>query len=143
MPALLSALRLLQSYRRCCSLLRSGAYLFLDRSPTPTYPGGLAEFGGGGVGGQNCKSLGRAALARNVTIHKVRREIMSDLVFNERVKYAATFFNNIGVASIAVGVVLPMLSAAPVAQGTFFIGYVAFGFFCVGAAQSMLGMLKG
>jgi hypothetical protein len=72
---------------------------------------------------------------------------MSNLVFNERVKYGATFFNNIGVASIAVGAVLPMLSAAPLGQPTFItvlvaIGCALFGFFCFGAAQYLLGMLK-
>jgi hypothetical protein len=52
---------------------------------------------------------------------------MSNLVFNERVKYGATFFNNIGVASIAVGGVLPMLSAAPLGQPTFITVLVAIG----------------
>jgi hypothetical protein len=73
---------------------------------------------------------------------------MTDVIFNERVKYAATFFNNIGVASIAVGAVLPVLSAAPLQQATLVtvlvaIGCAAFGLFCFGAGQYTLGMLKG
>ena len=36
---------------------------------------------------------------------------MSNLIHNERLKYAATFFNNVGVASFAVGGALPILTA--------------------------------
>jgi len=35
---------------------------------------------------------------------------MADLVHNERVKYAATFFNNLGVLAFATGVVLPLFT---------------------------------
>jgi hypothetical protein len=35
---------------------------------------------------------------------------MSNLVHNERIKYAATVFNNTGVASFLAGVVIPMFS---------------------------------
>jgi hypothetical protein len=38
---------------------------------------------------------------------------LSNLIHNERVKYAATFVNNLGVAAFAGGVVLPLYSVDP------------------------------
>jgi hypothetical protein len=66
---------------------------------------------------------------------------MSNLIHNERLKYAATFFNNVGVASFAVGGVLPMLTNAnpPVV----FVGAAfTFGIVCLFMAYRLLGSLK-
>jgi len=38
---------------------------------------------------------------------------MSNLVHNERTKYFATLFNNLGVTAFAGGVVLPLFSTDP------------------------------
>jgi hypothetical protein len=35
---------------------------------------------------------------------------MSNQIHNERVKYAATFFNNLGVAAFAGGTIIPLFS---------------------------------
>jgi hypothetical protein len=69
---------------------------------------------------------------------------MSNLVHNERTKLGATFLNNIGVASIAVGGFLRLFSASesnpvPVAIvfASAFLGFVLFGM-----AYATLGGLK-
>jgi hypothetical protein len=69
---------------------------------------------------------------------------MSNLVHNERVTFAATFFNNIGVAPFAVGGMLPLLNGA-LEWPTSMVGVVicfAFGFIGMTAAYNMLGTLK-
>jgi hypothetical protein len=68
---------------------------------------------------------------------ETRRAQMGNLVHNERMKLAATFFNNVGVATLAVGTVLPLVSGSVVevhpplttfVEGhgplTFFVGFV-------------------
>jgi hypothetical protein len=69
---------------------------------------------------------------------------MSSLVHNERTKLWATFLNNIGVASIAVGGVLRLFSASesnPVPVVIVF-ACVFFGLACAGMANLTLGQLK-
>jgi hypothetical protein len=69
---------------------------------------------------------------------------MSNLIYNERVKLRATFFNNIGVASVAVGGFLRLFSASednPVSVIIVF-ACVAFGMVCAGMGYAMLGQLK-
>ena len=39
---------------------------------------------------------------------------MSNLIHNEQVKYAATFFNNTGIAALVSGLVVPTFSTVPV-----------------------------
>jgi hypothetical protein len=75
---------------------------------------------------------------------QVKEDYMANLVHNERVKYAATFFNNIGIASIAVGAILPILRNP---EGDWWqiilsIGCAVFGFVCSSGALNMLGLLK-
>jgi hypothetical protein len=72
-----------------------------------------------------------------------RRE-MSNLVHNERTKLWATFLNNIGVASIAVGGFLRLLSASesnPVSVVIVF-SCVFLGFILFGMAYATLNQLK-
>ena len=69
---------------------------------------------------------------------------MSNLVHNERVKYAATFFNNIGVASAAIGGVLKILTTPNIDAPSMLvvIGCAAFGIVCLFASYYLLGSLK-
>lgn len=69
---------------------------------------------------------------------------MSNLVHNERTKLWATFLNNIGVASIAVGGFLRLFSASesnPVSVVIVF-SCVFLGLFLFGMAYATLGQLK-
>jgi hypothetical protein len=69
---------------------------------------------------------------------------MSNLVHNERTKLWATFLNNIGVASIAVGGFLRLFSASEsnaVSVATVF-SCVFLGFILFGMAYATLGHLK-
>jgi hypothetical protein len=70
---------------------------------------------------------------------------MSNLVYNERVKYAATFFNNLGVISLATGAVLPLFSPEAMTHNfkywTMGVGLLL-GMFFLFSAYRMLGELK-
>jgi hypothetical protein len=69
---------------------------------------------------------------------------MSNLVHNERLKLGATFLNNIGVASIAVGGVLRLFAASesnPVSVVIVF-ACVFFGVACAWMGYQVLGGLK-
>ena len=69
---------------------------------------------------------------------------MSNLVHNERVKYRATFANNMGSAAFATGTILPFVQAEPSVGmhiGVFGVGgLVAMAF--VALSQWMLAELK-
>ena len=67
---------------------------------------------------------------------------MANLIHNERVKYAATFFNNIGVATFAVGGALPILNATADYPISIFAAAVSFGILCLFASYYLLGSLK-
>lgn len=68
---------------------------------------------------------------------------MSDLIRNERVKYAATFFNNSGVAAFASGIILPVFADMP--TNTYYVaaavGFVL-GVVLMLTAQWTLGQMK-
>jgi hypothetical protein len=70
---------------------------------------------------------------------------MSNLIYNERVKYAATFFNNLGVAAFATGAILPLfltdLSTKGLAWITLAVG-VLLGTFLLFCAYHLLGGLN-
>ncbi len=73
--------------------------------------------------------------------------MVSDLVFNERIKMAALFFNNIGIISIATGVIAPIYESI-VDHGPFEINkssIIVFGagLMSAGVAQFLLGKLRG
>jgi len=70
---------------------------------------------------------------------------MSNLIYNEQVKYVATAFNNIGVAAVVGGVVLPLFSLDPEVRR--WIPYLIFaglalGGFLIAGAYNMLKLLK-
>lgn len=67
---------------------------------------------------------------------------MSNLVHNERVKYAATFVNNIGVAAFAIGGALPILNATPDYPLPIFAAAILFGVVCLFSSYYLLGGLK-
>ena len=69
------------------------------------------------------------------------------LVFNEQVKLTATAFNNIGVASIVTGVIVPLAShvSATAAPGGRYWGWFVVLWFVVGGVFHAFGrsLLKG
>jgi hypothetical protein len=69
---------------------------------------------------------------------------MSNLVHNERVKYAATFFNNLGVAAFATGAIIPMFGdpTLHIWRLIFLIVGIGFGIFLMLCAFWLLGHLK-
>jgi hypothetical protein len=70
---------------------------------------------------------------------------MNKLVHNERCKYAATFFNNLGVAAFAAGAVIPLFSQDPAVkshQWTLLSVGVFLGVFLLFSAYRLLGRLK-
>jgi hypothetical protein len=69
---------------------------------------------------------------------------MGNLVHNERTKLWATFLNNIGVASIAVGGFLRLFSASESNPVSVIIVFacVFLGLLLFGMAYSVLGQLK-
>lgn len=70
---------------------------------------------------------------------------MSNLIHNERVKYAATFFNSLGVVSFATGVILPTLSLDPYVRAwapLLFVAGIFLGLAFMFSATYMLGSLK-
>jgi hypothetical protein len=71
---------------------------------------------------------------------------MSNLRHNERVKLDATFFNNVAVASLASGAIIPVVSLSvagkPFALFTF-LPLILGGFFCVLSLIAARSVLKG
>ncbi len=69
---------------------------------------------------------------------------MADLVHNERVKYRATFFNNVGIVAFSTGGILPILQGQPslgIHIGVFSVGGIVAAVF-VAISQWMLAELK-
>ena len=69
---------------------------------------------------------------------------MANLVHNERVKMAAMFFNNTGVASFGVGAVLRLFGGTESQPASLLAvgACMFFGLVCLGGAYRMLGDLK-
>jgi hypothetical protein len=76
---------------------------------------------------------------------KVGRIDMANLVHNERIKYAATFFNNLGVLSMGTGAIIPMFSLDERVRSSapfFLAAGVVLGVFFLFSAYRLLGYLK-
>jgi hypothetical protein len=72
---------------------------------------------------------------------------MANLVHNERIKYAASFFNNIGVASFAGGAIIPLVSLSATNASGFRIWWplivgITLGVFFLFSSYHLLGSLK-
>jgi hypothetical protein len=73
---------------------------------------------------------------------------VSNLIHNERLKYAATFFNNLGVAAFAAGAIVPLFSLDPRLREyswltpAFGFGGIFLGSFLMFSAFWLLGHLK-
>jgi hypothetical protein len=68
---------------------------------------------------------------------------MSNLVHNERLKLAAAFANNLGVAAATAGAVVPLFMGPATLLSLFYlVGGVLFGVFCLLAALQLLGELR-
>jgi hypothetical protein len=70
---------------------------------------------------------------------------MNKLVHNERVKYAVTFFNNLGVAAFAGGAIVPLFSQDPAVkshQWALLTAGVVLRLFLMSSAYRVLGSLK-
>jgi hypothetical protein len=81
----------------------------------------------------------------------IRRKPMANLIHNERVKMSANLFNNLGVASLATGFIVPLISVAlsPASDGklpahaigAFVLGFISFVLFAA-IAQIFLKDLR-
>ena len=73
--------------------------------------------------------------------------MMSNIVFNERVKLAAWAFTNFGVISMSTGVIAPVYESYvnhdPFQIETSSFVVLALGLGLIGVAQSLLGRLRG
>jgi drug/metabolite transporter (DMT)-like permease len=71
----------------------------------------------------------------------------SNLIFNERIKMAALFFNNIGIISMSTGVIAPIYEAiaerGPFELDRTSIIVLVLGIALAGIAQLLLGRLRG
>jgi hypothetical protein len=68
---------------------------------------------------------------------------MSNLVHNERLKYAASVLNNLAVTSFAAGVVLPIFAPSTQVDGRLSLALgIVLGLMCLFASYHTLGGLK-